>query len=517
MTSENRATPRVNAPLVMVKISTRERMKTGYLKDLSEGGLFVRADKPLPVGREVIVDLLPPGWSTPLRLSGSVVRVSTEPPGMGLKLDDDDAEKTDALRALLKEYEAEMSAGTPNYQQQLMHLLDQYADLQNTLQQREAELTQERDRREESGRRALELSAELEIVKLRGSSDSSVSPKQSALEAELEATRQEVITHRLRLSELEGALKGTTEELLQLESDEAASRKLASNLAREKAELSQEFSTHSKANAALTEQLEQLRADFDRKADELHRVKAERDALSTSLHELRLKSEQMNERSATSSAKATELLDINRSLNERLTEATSQLSSMKTKTHALETRVTQLENGATEAAAKLEKAKAREREVRDLLAMVAKGDEEVVVSEPAPEPVKVEPLKAEAPKPMPLTQVVETKPAEPSPSEPDPWVLPAPSSASTIEVDVDEVELPAPKHPAETKIRSNGRLSLTGSVKNDTSALAKDVASRLATHDRFSDLMVELRGHATPVQLIGALTELIDAGVASVE
>ena len=48
----------------------------GSAHDLSDGGLFVRTDKPLPVGREVVVDLLPPGWSSPLRLTGTVTNAT---------------------------------------------------------------------------------------------------------------------------------------------------------------------------------------------------------------------------------------------------------------------------------------------------------------------------------------------------------------------------------------------------------------------------------------------------------
>jgi len=45
----------------LVKISTPERMRVAYLKDLSEGGVFIRTDKPLQLERVVDVDLLAPG------------------------------------------------------------------------------------------------------------------------------------------------------------------------------------------------------------------------------------------------------------------------------------------------------------------------------------------------------------------------------------------------------------------------------------------------------------------------
>src|SRR5688572_17332259 len=89
MAAEDRKLPRVGATHVLVRVSTRDRFRSSYLKDVSEGGIFVRTEKPLVVGAEVVVDLLPPGWASPLRLKGQVVRTQTDPgaAGMGVKFE----------------------------------------------------------------------------------------------------------------------------------------------------------------------------------------------------------------------------------------------------------------------------------------------------------------------------------------------------------------------------------------------------------------------------------------------
>ncbi len=75
---DKRRAPRVGAPKVVVRIPSADRFRSHYLKDLSEGGLFIRADRTFPVGSDLTIELWPPGGSPALTLSARITRV-TEP------------------------------------------------------------------------------------------------------------------------------------------------------------------------------------------------------------------------------------------------------------------------------------------------------------------------------------------------------------------------------------------------------------------------------------------------------
>ncbi len=59
---------------MVVRIPSVDRFRANYLKDLSDGGLFIKAPKTLPVGAFIMLELWPPGWSEPAQISAKVVR-----------------------------------------------------------------------------------------------------------------------------------------------------------------------------------------------------------------------------------------------------------------------------------------------------------------------------------------------------------------------------------------------------------------------------------------------------------
>src|SRR3954466_16080584 len=99
---DRRTQNRLPVPRVLVKISTPERMRVAYLKDLSEGGVFIRTEKPLAIDRVVEIDLLAPGKSEPLRIGGKVSRVQND--GMAVTFVEMNEEQSSALNALVAEY-----------------------------------------------------------------------------------------------------------------------------------------------------------------------------------------------------------------------------------------------------------------------------------------------------------------------------------------------------------------------------------------------------------------------------
>jgi hypothetical protein len=73
----------------------------GHAYDISEGGLRVELDAPLPVGTPVDVELHFPGLGAPVRLVGSVARLFDEiddPGPRRMGLDVQPASQADAMR-----------------------------------------------------------------------------------------------------------------------------------------------------------------------------------------------------------------------------------------------------------------------------------------------------------------------------------------------------------------------------------------------------------------------------------
>ncbi len=236
---DRRVHERLPVPHVLVKISTPERMRVAYLQDLSKGGLFIKTDRPLPLDRLVDVDLLPPGRATPIRVRCKVVRVKndaeakeTKSQGMGLKFVDLEPTMMLALDALLDEYQsspapAEQPLAPATQTVQLKQALEEIAALTEALADRDRELAEARQRREEIEARA----------------SAQVSPTDE-LQSELETARAEIGELQTRLSEALGDAEAYRHELGMMENDDAGMRRLAETLAQQKVELEETSASH---------------------------------------------------------------------------------------------------------------------------------------------------------------------------------------------------------------------------------------------------------------------------------
>src|SRR5436190_1871271 len=171
---DRRAINRLPVPRVLVKISTPERMRVAYLKDLSEGGVFIRTDKPLQLERVVDVDLLAPGRVDPIRLRGRITRVQNDEAskvanlqGMGVKFIELTPQADAALKSLVQEYAhapvPQPVSQVPDANTVALKQAIENADvLRTTLIERDEELQKEQARREELSARILQLTEELE-------------------------------------------------------------------------------------------------------------------------------------------------------------------------------------------------------------------------------------------------------------------------------------------------------------------------------------------------------------------
>lgn len=222
---DNRRThERLPVPHVLVKISTPDRMRVAYLKDLSRGGLFIKTDRPLALERLVDVDLLPPGRSTPIRVRCKVVRVKNDDAskqsnsqGMGLQFVDVDPNMMSALDAVLDEYKGKPADGpapAPKEETvQLKQAFEEIAALTLALAASDREVAEARQRREE--------------IEARGPDDAAPA---DGLQRELETTRAEIGDLQTRLSEALGDAEAYRHELAVMEEDDAGQRRLVEAL-----------------------------------------------------------------------------------------------------------------------------------------------------------------------------------------------------------------------------------------------------------------------------------------------
>ena len=113
--ADKRRTPRLNALKVVVRIPSVDRFRTHYLKDISEGGLFVKAEKVLPEGSLLSLELWPPGWDEAVELSAKVIRstdaataaLEGKPCGMAVQFVSVPVEVDRQLRSLVEAYQGE--------------------------------------------------------------------------------------------------------------------------------------------------------------------------------------------------------------------------------------------------------------------------------------------------------------------------------------------------------------------------------------------------------------------------
>jgi Tfp pilus assembly protein PilZ len=111
MARNRRKHPRVRARGVAAHLRTEKGRSPAVVENISAGGIFVRTDRLEPVGTEIFVDLVKPGWKRALTLAAKVTsrvdaiegRLTGRPPGMGMQFLRVDDKQFARLRVLLRE------------------------------------------------------------------------------------------------------------------------------------------------------------------------------------------------------------------------------------------------------------------------------------------------------------------------------------------------------------------------------------------------------------------------------
>lgn len=502
MDSNKRQGARPRAHKILVRISSAEKLRAHYLRDLSEGALFIRAEKTLPLDSDVEIELYPPGWEQPLVLRGRVVRVATDEAarkanqaGMAIHFQDVPDDTTERLNGLIREYgEAAAPAAAAPEESELEHLKAQVQGL--TLELGAAkEALQSHEREQQSLRQKLQSSQanlaealrdrdllaekhqslEGEVDKLR----QQASGPSAADEERLSAARTEVADLRTRLAEAEGKIEAYEHEIKTLEEDDAATRSLAEVLAREKAQLEK---ARKQEQEKLSSQVDQARREAEqarlalmqelefarRRADEAERTleleRGARGELENALlleKKQRLSAESKVEAAQRAADEANAQLMVLRNREQDSRKGREELEAERTRSAGLER---QLQDARTQ----LDRARARERDLRRLMNLISskQSDEVVLVEETTedddsvtveePEPGADEPLTGStADEPEPSAQ--EAAPEPPLAPPPVAPLLPPepakPADDVDVPLDLDFMTFDEPLGPEKTPAR----------------------------------------------------------------
>ncbi len=467
-------------------------MRNAYLKDLSQGGVFIRTGKVLPLDARLEIDLLPPGWSTPIQVTGKVVRVQNDEAsiaaktaGMGLQFIDVSQDAEQKIEALVAEYskvDVEIDEGPPippppappPPPDDALDPSGEIDTLRGQLADKENELIAERARRLEAIEALAALTAEHESLKDRAASAPKPSGNFEATKKELDDTVAELASLKARLASVEGQAAAYREELEVLEQDDSTTRQLAEALARDKAKLlaelekartflasaDKELEIEKTSSGERITSLEGAVSSLEERAHEaetaLSREKARASDLSD---ELASTKKDLDDLTAKSKQDAAEKAARISELEARWDESTARVEELETELRASQkeateakARAAQLEKDVAAEQERANKAKAKERDLRRLLAAVSKDNKDAVPDEDLIPPRKsaAEEKKqppAEAAKPDADVEVeIEAKPAAPPDESLEVMIDETPAAAASDDDEVDiEDEAPLPK------------------------------------------------------------------------
>ncbi|HZH05018.1 MAG TPA: PilZ domain-containing protein, partial [Myxococcaceae bacterium] len=308
---------RIRSSKILVRIPTVDKLRAHYLRDLSEGGIFVKSERTLPIGTAVNIELVPPGWTASLILTGRVVRIATDEEarktnavGMAIRFEEVTPEAQQALTELIRKHSQSEALSAPLSGDEAERLRTQVQGLMFELSAaRESLQACERDRDAQAAR-----------VPAGGS------PSGPADDGgELVFLRAHLETANARVAKLQ-------EELRRSEDDEAQSRALAERLAHEK------------------RLLEKSQKEASRDTGEVERLRQE---LQDS--EARFASER----------------DRAEALKRRAYTADSELRAAQAQAKAERERSAQLERELEPLRGDLDRSRAKERDLRRLLSLVS--------------------------------------------------------------------------------------------------------------------------------------------------
>lgn len=423
---DRRENPRVEAPRVLLRITSVDRLRQHYLKDLSDGGAFIRVANPLPVGSALVVELVSPGLEAPLRLASKVVRViapATAEPGqavgMAVKFDGSDKDAIAKVRKLVADHSGPTPLAPPGpagaavppavsadesrrLRGQVQGLVMELGATREAAQAAERRAVEADERATEREREANDLRARLEQIEREREKGGAAAAKSAQferrvreLEEDLRARASELTDVRMELEETKGKLSAYEEQISSIERDEEAARALAERLAAEKSKFEklhrEDSARYAGEVSALRSEVEAIRAQMlleHKGADEARKKAQEelekaRGSFATALKERLAIDEQERKRVEV------ERDELRREIEERAAMADEAVKARRDQEDEVKSQARQIAKigrQLADAQREAERLHKRERDLSRLLAAVGSGeappDEVVVVAAP---------------------------------------------------------------------------------------------------------------------------------------
>jgi uncharacterized protein (TIGR02266 family) len=168
---------------IEVKVASVDSFRASYLRDLSQGGLFVRSRQPLEIGTAVALELHVPNEELPLALSGTVARVEAQ--GFGVKFNDLDPTAKAKLDKILRRFDPGQGPGTLPVAPQEADLQTQLSEAHGHIEAYEMMLSALRESESEAQIRAQTVESERDLL------------ADAARELTLQVQKFEVERHRM--------------------------------------------------------------------------------------------------------------------------------------------------------------------------------------------------------------------------------------------------------------------------------------------------------------------------------
>jgi uncharacterized protein (TIGR02266 family) len=270
--ADQRKNPRLTAPKVVVRIPSVDRFRTHYLKDISEGGLFVKAEKVLPVGALLSLELWPPGWDEAVELSAKVIR-STDaktaalegaPCGMAVQFVSIPVEVDRQLKSLVEAYHGkEAEAPADPVGAQIEAMIQELAAARERLSQLETQLAESRGQAEAFSEQIHKLEREESEAR---ASATQLGQERTELERKLKDATARAAAEQTKLKEQLDVARAASEDFarkLEQERDEARRQReaAAKASAAEQAKLKEQLDAGRVATEELTRKLEQEKGE----------------------------------------------------------------------------------------------------------------------------------------------------------------------------------------------------------------------------------------------------------------
>jgi len=110
--SERRGSERTDL-VVRVDYQSVDELFSDFARNINEGGIFVESEAPQELGTAVDLQFKLPGSNEPVRVKGTVVRVTPardgEAPGMAVEFEELDASTRQRINDLVRTLRAELS------------------------------------------------------------------------------------------------------------------------------------------------------------------------------------------------------------------------------------------------------------------------------------------------------------------------------------------------------------------------------------------------------------------------